>query len=237
MSGGRRPWKNAASVPAAHRQTSLVAAGTTGTHSANCAVLGSFPRCRVRWSTFLNCSDKFQQFVVGRGRPCDHAAWFDSGYMLCVSLRMAFGRISHNFFVIGKTLDPEFDSRRFSPCEHGRSGSGRARRQLWQWHAFCWFCCCFCTSRCVSGRMPAGRHAHGEKCAQSMLRFSSFTRNFVHYFYEPLVLCSIFSSRHVAPGDFLEPSTTKSSSLSRAREVAGSPGVWTPRWPTTNWSQ
>ena len=46
---------------------SVVAAVTTVTHSANCAVLGSF-----RYG--VNCSDKFQQFLVGRGRPCDHAA-------------------------------------------------------------------------------------------------------------------------------------------------------------------
>ena len=39
-----------------------------------------------------------------------------------------------------------------------------------------------------SRRLPAGRHAHAEKCAD--------------YFYEPLVLCRVSSSRHVAPGDF-----------------------------------
>ena len=42
----------------------------------------------------MNCSDKFQQFLVGCERPCDPAAgrsWvrgalFDSGYKFCVSL-------------------------------------------------------------------------------------------------------------------------------------------------------
>ena len=33
------------------------------------------------------------------------------------------------FYAIGQTLDPEVDSRRFSPCAHGRRGSSRARRQ------------------------------------------------------------------------------------------------------------
>ena len=44
-------------------------------------------------------------------------AWFDSGYILCVSLRRFYGRILHYFYVNGQTLDPEVDSRRFS-CVH-----------------------------------------------------------------------------------------------------------------------
>ena len=36
-----------------------------------------------------------------------------------------------------------------------------------------------------------------------MRRLSSFTRISGHYFYEPLVLCRVFHSQHVAPGDFL----------------------------------
>ena len=43
----------------------------------------------------------------------------------------------------------------------------------------------------------------------------------------PLYFCSIFSSRRTPLGDFLEPSTTKSSSSSRAR-VAGTPGARLP---------
>ena len=27
-----------------------------------------------------------------------------------------------------------------SASKHGRRGSGRARRRLWHWHAFSWFC-------------------------------------------------------------------------------------------------
>ena len=50
-----------------------------------------------------------------------------------------------------------------------------------------------------SRRLPPGRHAHAEKCALSMLRLSSFTGNSGHYFYETLVLCRVFHSRHVAP--------------------------------------
>ena len=30
------------------------------------------------------------------------------------------------------------------------AGSGRARRQLWQWHACSWFCWYLCFSRCVT---------------------------------------------------------------------------------------
>ena len=36
-----------------------------------------------------------------------------------------------------------------------------------------------------------------------MLRVSIFTRNFGHYFYEPLV-CRVFSSRHIALGEALD---------------------------------
>ena len=69
--------------------TYLFAAGPAGTHSANCAG--------------VNCSDKFQQFLVGCGRPCDQAArrsWvrgalFDSRYMFCVSK----GGIWNNFWL------------------------------------------------------------------------------------------------------------------------------------------
>ena len=37
-----------------------------------------------------------------------------------------------------------------------------------------------------------------------MLRVSIFTWNFVHYFYEPLEFCRVFSSRHIAPGGALD---------------------------------
>ena len=36
-----------------------------------------------------------------------------------------------------------------------------------------------------------------------MLQVSIFTRNFGHYFYEPLV-CRVFSSRHIALGGALD---------------------------------
>ena len=36
-----------------------------------------------------------------------------------------------------------------------------------------------------------------------VLRVSFFTRNFGHYFYEPLV-CRVFSSRHIALGGALD---------------------------------
>ena len=48
----QRPWYHAAPVPAVQQQIGRHI-GTTGTHSANCAVLGSFRR----WSTFLNSSE------------------------------------------------------------------------------------------------------------------------------------------------------------------------------------
>ena len=44
----------------------------------------------------------------------------------------------------------------------------------------------------------------GEVCTvDASLAEQFFPRKPGQYFYEPLVLCSIFSSRHVAPGDFL----------------------------------
>ena len=49
------------------------------------------------------------------------------------------------------------------------------------------------------------------------------------FFYEPLVSADILSCPKVARVEFLEPSTMKGSSSSRARGVAGSPGVSTPR--------
>ena len=53
-----------------------------------------------------------------------------------------------------------------------------------------------------SRRLPAGRHAHAEKCADASGEL--FTRNVWHYFYEPLVLCRVFSSRHIALGGALD---------------------------------
>ena len=81
-------------------RTSLLAAATTVTHSANCAVLVCF-RCRV------NCSDKFQQFLVGYGRPCDPAAGVQGRAILGSTVDTYFasvrgwlyGRISHKFYV------------------------------------------------------------------------------------------------------------------------------------------
>ena len=75
-----------------------------------------------------------------------------------------------------------------------------------------------------SRRLPPGRHAHAEKCAQSMLRLTSFTRKSVHYFYEsPLYFGRVSSCRQVPLVEFLERSITKSSSLSRARGGGGFP--------------
>ena len=65
--------------------------------------------------------------------------------------------------MIGWTLDPEVDSRRFSPREHGRRRSGRARRLLRQWPAFLWFCWYFRTSRHVPDDCRSASDA-GTKC-------------------------------------------------------------------------
>ena len=66
----------------------------------------------------MNCSDKFQQFLIGCGPPCDHAvtaflvrgALFDSGYIFCVILRETFGIIS-GFLREWVDSAPEVDSR------------------------------------------------------------------------------------------------------------------------------
>ena len=42
----------------------------------------------------------WRDFNTGR-RGGSRNAWFDSGYILCVSLRRLYGRISHYFYVIG----------------------------------------------------------------------------------------------------------------------------------------
>ena len=70
------------------------------------------------------------------------------------------------------------------------SSSGHARRQLRQWQVLYWFRWSRCTLA-VFPELSTCRHAQGEKCAQSMLRLSCFTRNSGYFFYEPLA-----SGRH-----------------------------------------
>ena len=67
-----------------------------------------------------------------------------------------------------------------------------------------------------------GLSQNGEVCtvdASAAEQF--FLENLDNNSMSPLYFCSLFSSRHIAPGDFLGPSTTKSSSLSRARGWRG----------------
>ena len=157
----RRPWYHAASVPAVHRQS--------GGHP--CLQLPpQLPtvqtvqywcfRCRV------NCSDKFQQFLVGYGRPCDPAAGVQGRAILgstvdtySASVRgWLYGRISHKFYVKVE-LQILRSILASLPAKHGRRGSGRARRQR-QWHVFYWLCWYFCTSRVfpmIAGRLACTR--------------------------------------------------------------------------------
>ena len=99
-------------------------------------------------------------------------------------------------------------SQLFSPMSSG-----------WQWHAISWFAGLH-APHAVFRRLPAGRHAHTEKCADASV--SIFTRNVGHYFHEPLVLCRVFSGRHIAPGGALDD---EEFFVVEASWVAGSPGV------------
>ena len=54
-------------------------------------------------------------------------AWFDSGYISCVSSRTASWTNSSHFLREGGTLDPQVDSC-FFPANMAEEGSGRARR-------------------------------------------------------------------------------------------------------------
>ena len=153
-------------------------------------------------------------------------AWFDSGYIFCVNSRRASWTNSQIFYVkvelrILRSILASL------PANMAERGSGRARRPR-QWHAFYWFCWYFCTSRCVP---DVCRHVgmHTLRSVHSRCFGSSiFTRIFGHYFYEPLVLCRVSLSRHVALVDFF--GTPRRRVLRcRGLGVAGSPGVWTPR--------
>ena len=100
--------------------------------------------------------------------------------------------IFHDFLRDWVDSTLEVDSRRFSPCTHGRRGSGRARRQQWQWHAFSWFCLCWCTSRGV----PDDCRQSAEKCTVDFsltLEMHLEICILFQIFYEPLYLFSMFS--------------------------------------------
>ena len=77
----------------------------------------------------------------------------------------------------------------------------------------------------TSGCVPDVCRQVGMRTLRSvqMLRVSIFTRNFGHYFYEPLVLCRVFSSRHISPGGALDDE--ESFVVEGLGEVAGSYGV------------
>ena len=121
---------------------------TTVTHSANCAVLGS---------AGVNCSDKFQQFLIGCERPCDPAAKTFLGARCSVRLdtysasaKATCGRIS-GFLREWVHSAPEDDSRPAlwtSPClrpgadcgSFSLRGHGRRRpRKLLVFYWFCWY--------------------------------------------------------------------------------------------------
>ena len=100
-------------------------------------------------------------------------AWFDSEYILCVSSRMASWTNFSRFPREGGTLDPQVDSCFFlaNMAEEEvaalvvNNGNGMHPTGFAGKFA----------PRAVFPTIAASRHAHGKKCAQSMLRLSSFT--------------------------------------------------------------
>ena len=134
-------------------------------------------------------------------------ALFDSGYILCVisrSSRMAFGRIPV-FLRHWVDSTPEVDSRPALLSSWPRTSSITA------------------VVRCV----PDVALCTADAWAAEQF----FLENLDIISMSPLCFCSIFSCPQTPLGNFLEPSTTKRSSLSRVRRVAGSPGVRLPGDP------
>ena len=175
----------------------------------------------------MNCSDKFQQFLVGCERPCDHAAKAFLGQRCSVRQWMhvlrQHGRLLEEFldFYVNvyTRLLRSILVLLFSLCEvvalvvDPDSGLFSILVLLVKMHlALC------------SGRLPSRRM---EKCTQFMLRPTIFPEKSGHYFFE-LLDFAVFPSCAQSPLVFFwEPSTTKSSSLSRAR--GGVAGSLTPR--------
>ena len=171
----------------------------------------------------MNCSDKFQQFLIGCERPCDSCSEDVPGCaVLCstvdtcsASARETSGIIS-DFYVNGctrllrSTLVLLFS---FLVWKWPRSSSIPA--------VACFLLVLLVLMHLVlcSRRLPSRRM---EKCAQYMVRPTIFLGN-LDTISTNTLFCSIFSCAQSLLVIFWEPSTTKSSSLSGARG-------WRGRW-------
>ena len=90
--------------------------------------------------------------IMQRRRSWLCNTWFDCGYIFLRQFQRDFWK---NFAQFLRDWVDSGSCGRFSSCR----GSGRARRQQWQWLVLTHLALC-------SRRLPACRHAHGEKCAQ-----------------------------------------------------------------------
>ena len=68
-----------------------------------------------------------------------------------------------------------------------------------------------------------------EKCTQYLLRPIIFPWKSGHYFFDPLVFCSIFSCAQSPLVDFLGALDDEEFFVVEGSGVAGSPGVLTPK--------
>ena len=168
-----------------------------------CATTGALVgSCRKLWS-LRSCSFGCRP-VLGQGccaRWCNdwgsRSAWFDDGYMFCVSSRKTLGRISHHFPLEGVDSAPELDSR---PA--GTSSTTAVACSLLVLLVLTHFALC------------------SHDCRQSAVRCFRWSRialgNLYIIFNVSPVFFSIFHVRNFARVDFLEPSSTHRCECSRA---------------------
>ena len=102
-------------------------------------------------------------------------AWFDSGYIFCVSSRRASCTNSSHFLSEGGTLDPQVDS-----CFSANMAEEEVAALVVYMAVACILLVLLVQLHLglCSRRLPPSRHAHAEKCAQSMLRFWQFHKDF-----------------------------------------------------------
>ena len=153
-------------------------------------------------------------------------AWLDSGYTFCVSSRRASWTNSSHFLREGGTLDPQVDS-----CFHPANMAEEEVAALVVYMAVACILLvlpvklhlALCSRRLPPGRLAHARSVHSRCFGRAVsLGFLGIISMSPLYFAE---FSAVGTLRQVI---FWEPSTTKSSSLSRAR---GSGGVARVRLP------
>ena len=209
----RRPWYRAASVPV-HRQSG-------GNQWLRLSRQLRTVQTVQFWEYGWNCSDKFQLFLTRCERPCDPAAKTFLGARCSarqwIHVLRQQGRLLEEILVfyvnrytrlLRSTLVLLFS---FLVWKWPRSSSTPA--------VACFLLVLLVLMHLVlcSRRLPSSRM---EKCAQFLLRPTIFLGN-LYIISTNTLFCCIFSCAQSPPVIFWEPSTTKSSSLSRARGWRG----------------